>query len=234
MNIRLVPFDARADGPSAPSIRVLVVAAVRLYREGIASNLARRDGIIVLGVAARSEEALHLIASTTPDVLILDMGLSDSLELARSLSREAPHIKVIAFAVEDLDYEILACAEAGVAGYVPCEASLSDLVAAIENVTRGELQCSPRVAASLFRRVGSLASRVRDVSSGHGLTRREREVLALVDEGLSNKEIAVRLHIEVSTVKNHVHKLLEKAHATSRTQAVAQLRPRSPGRRARA
>ena len=74
---------------------------------------------------------------------------------------------------------------------------------------------------------------MRAVSAGDDLTRREREVLELIDAGLSNKEIAVRLHIEVSTVKNHVHNLLEKAQATSRTQAAAQLRPRPSRSRAR-
>jgi DNA-binding NarL/FixJ family response regulator len=131
--------------------------------------------------------------------------------------------------VEDLDLEVLACAEAGVSAYVPSDASMNDLVAAIENLKRGELHCPPRVAASLFRHVASLANKVRHRSGAAALTRREREVLALIDAGLSNKEIAVRLHIETSTVKNHVHNLLEKVQATSRTQAAARLRMQSAG-----
>jgi DNA-binding NarL/FixJ family response regulator len=220
--------DTAADGASTPRIRVLVVAGVRLYRDGVASNLGHRDNLTVVGAAATGEEVLGLVASLRPDVVVLDMGMSDSLEVARAISAEAPAARVVAFAVEDIDLKVLACAEAGVAGYVPREASMNDLVATIEQVTRGELNCSPRIVASLFRHVASLASKVRTSAGGADLTRREREVLALIDAGLSNKEIAVRLHIEVSTVKNHVHNLLEKVQATSRSQAAAQLRPRLP------
>ena len=110
---------------------------------------------------------------------------------------------------------------------------MDDLTSTIISVTRGELLCSPRVAATLLRRVGALANGARAPHALRGLTFREREVLDLIDGGLSNKEIAVRLHIEVATVKNHVHNLLEKLHVTSRAQAAAQLGPRTSGHRRR-
>jgi two-component system, NarL family, nitrate/nitrite response regulator NarL len=212
------------DTPSDGRVRVLVVAGVRLYREGLAANLGAREELSVVGSAASGDTARELVASLKPDVIVLDMGLSAALNVVRAIRGDAPTVKIIAFAVEDLDFEVIACAEAGVSGYVPCEASIDDLVEAIKNLTRGEVYCPPRVAASLFQHVASLASVVRHPSGNRSLTRREREVVALIDAGLSNKEIALRLHIEVSTVKNHVHNLLEKVQATSRTQAAARLR----------
>ncbi|HEX7241600.1 MAG TPA: response regulator transcription factor, partial [Longimicrobiaceae bacterium] len=118
---------------------------------------------------------------------------------------------------------VLACAEAGVSGYVSRGASLDDLVGALRSVARGELVCSPHIAGSLFRRVAALSER-REASPAAVLTPREREILGLIDQGLSNKEISRRLRIELSTVKNHVHNLLEKLQVSRRGAAAACLR----------
>ena len=209
-------------------IRVLVVASVRLYREGMASNLEGRDGLSVVGSSASRVEALRLMTATNPAVVVLDMATNQSLDLVRAIKEVDPQVKIIAFAVEEQDPEIIACAEAGVDGYVACEGSMDDLTSTINSVTRGELLCSPRVAATLLRRVGALANGVRKPPATHGLTSRECEVLGLIDGGLSNKEIAVRLQIEVATVKNHVHNLLEKLHVASRAEAASQLGARPP------
>ena len=210
--------------PGREKVRVLPVAEVRLYREGLASNLGGRENLHVVGMAANREEASMLVASLQPDVVVLDMATRDSLEIVRAISGSAPKVRILAFAIEELDREILACAEAGVAGYVPCEASTDDLVAAIESVMRGELLCPPRTAALLLRRLASLAKGGQTQMPGLSLTGREREIVVLINEGLSNKEIAQRLNIEVATVKNHVHNLLEKLHVSTRAQAAAHLR----------
>jgi len=213
--------DRRLDLPPVESIKVLVVAAVRLYREGMAANIHRRDGLSVVGTASNFRDAVAIAATESPHIVLIDMATGRGLELVRVLRRDVPAAKVVAVAVEELDSEIIACAEAGVAGYVPCDASMDDLVAAIKSLTQGELRCSPRIAATLFRRVTDLASGVREPHMPTTLTSREREVLSLIDRGLSNKEIAVGLHIEVNTVKNHVHHLLEKLRVGSRAEAAA-------------
>jgi DNA-binding NarL/FixJ family response regulator len=110
---------------------------------------------------------------------------------------------------------------------------MDDLTATITSVSRDELLCSPRVAAALLRRVGALANGVRRPHATDGLTSRECEILGLIKEGLSNKEIAVRLHIEVATVKNHVHNLLEKLQVASRAEAASRLDARPLARRRR-
>jgi DNA-binding NarL/FixJ family response regulator len=216
------------------AVRILVVAAVRLYREGIASCLEKRANLDVVGVAATCAETLEQVAPSRPDVILLDTSVDNRLALVRALRETAPQVKTVLFALENDEPNIIACAEAGVAGYLPSDASFDDLAATLVRVTRGELCCPPIVGAALLRHVGAGAA----PATGHpdliGLSTREHEVLSLIEAGFSNKEIAVRLHIEVATVKNHVHHVLDKLKVTSRGAAAATLRTRpSPQRSAR-
>ena len=214
--------------PTEPvgATRVVVVAEVRLYREGLATNLGTRPNITVLGKAGGADEALALAAAMRPDVVVIDMGTRDALDLVRAIKRQDAHVRIVAFGVDESARDILACAEAGAAGYLPRDGSMDDLVTTIGNCRRGELVCSPRIAATLFERLSSLASGGRERAPRAVLTERERQILRLIDGGLCNKEIAQRLSIEVSTVKNHVHNILEKLKVTTRSQAAACLRTR--------
>ena len=209
------------DIPRLPGL--LIVADVRLYREGIHASLSKLPQFSVIGAVGSADEARQLGIKTIPDIVIVDMATRNSLAVVRSIRRDFPGAHIVGFGVDEVEGEVLACAEAGLAGYVTSDASLDELVAGIESACRGELLCTPRMAAALFR---TLEQRGRDEPSHPKsviLTAREREVLRLVDEGLSNKEISTRLNIEVSTVKNHVHNLLDKLQVTSRMQAAARL-----------
>jgi len=121
---------------------------------------------------------------------------------------------------------VIACAEAGVSGYVTREASLDELTGVVESVARGESPCSPRISALLLRRVAETAGRRTETDAARRLTRREAEIVGLIDEGLSNKQIAGRLSIELATVKNHVHSILEKLQVERRAEAAARVRSR--------
>jgi DNA-binding NarL/FixJ family response regulator len=132
-------------------------------------------------------------------------------------------MKIVALGVPDGEDAILSFGEAGIAGCVPPDASIQDLVQAVERAVRGELQITPRIAGAMIRRL-ALRAAAGDDSSGNTLTARESEIVRLIDQGLSNKEIAVRLGIEVATVKNHVHNLLEKLRVHRRAEAAARLR----------
>lgn len=124
----------------------------------------------------------------------------------------------------DSERDIVATAEAGIGGYVPPDASIEDLVEAVKHAARGEMICSPRVAAALARRIATLASNRPVGSAAPSLTAREMEVLELLEIGLSNKQIANRLSIRLATVKNHVHSILAKLNVRRRGEAVAALR----------
>jgi two-component system, NarL family, nitrate/nitrite response regulator NarL len=205
---------------SRRAIGVLIVADVRLYREGLATSLASREHLFVVATSSDRSDARAKVHEAGPDVVVVDVAMRESLELIRDLRREAGATKILAFAVEEVASDILDCAEAGAAGYVTADASIDDLVAAIERIAREELVCSPRIAAKLFRR---MSERFDEPGTTHAkpLTMRERQVLDFIRLGLSNKEIAEKLCIAEPTVKSHVHNLLDKLEVSSRAQAAA-------------
>lgn len=205
-------------------IRVFVVSDIRLYRDGLAEILRRQALLEVVGTAANEAAAVGLAAELCPDVILVDQAMSDSVAMIRALQEHHSATKIVALGVPETDREIIDCAEAGVSGYVPREASLDDLVAVVEGVGRGELLCSPRVAASLLRRVASSAAGGWSAAQSSHLTPREGQIVRLIEQGLSNKEIASRLGIEVATVKNHVHNLLDKLQVHRRAEAADRLR----------
>ena len=145
------------------------------------------------------------------------------LEQARCLQTTVPGCKTIMLDVPNTDEAILACIEVGGAsGYVLGNGSFDDVVGNIRAVVAGETVCSPHIANLAFARMSALARQANLSWTNHSnhLTRREREIIESIEKGLNNKEIATRLHIEVSTVKNHVHNILEKLKLRDRRSAV--------------
>lgn len=202
-------------------IGVLVIAGVRLYRDGVGRALARDARIEVVGTASTAAEAIALARERTPDAAVLDLGAAGP-SLVRELKAAAPGIRVVALAVHEVDADVVGWAEAGISGLVTQEGTVDDLVAAVVAAARDELACSPRMAAALLRRVQALAGA--STGAEPALTPREIEIAQLLERGLSNKEIASRLHIELPTVKNHVHRILEKLGVGRRTEAAARIR----------
>jgi two-component system, NarL family, nitrate/nitrite response regulator NarL len=204
-------------------IRVLVVSAIRLYREGLAGSLARDGRFDVAGTAADVGECLDAVRTLRPDVVLLDLTIADALGAVRAVA--GSQTKLIALGVREVESDVVEAAEAGVSGYVGRDASLQELVDAVECTARGESPCPPHIAALLIGRLAAAAATrgpARDLASK--LTPREAEIVDLIDEGLSNKQIAGRLSIEPATVKNHVHNILEKLDVTRRGEAAAALR----------
>ena len=216
-------------------MRVFLISRLTLHREGLAEVLERRDGIDVVGTCADPDAVpLTVTAANGGDrtIVVLDAGGFDVTEVAPRLAR-AVSGPVLAINVPVSEREVIACAEAGIACCLTAEASIEDLVAALFSVARGEAPCSPWTAAVLTRRVAALARERRpapavpvpaDPPASATLTLRELQVVELVDQGLSNKEIASRLCIELPTVKNHVHRILEKLGVRRRAEAAALLR----------
>ena len=200
---------------------VFVVADVLLYREGLREILGRYPEIDVVGVAAQVDDGLELLAARQPQLVLVDELASKASEIVAAVRRVVPDAEVIAVAVGDDDQDVIAWATAGVSGYVTRDESLTTLVDVIRAVGTGQLVCSPRVAATLLRQVARSATHPPAARLDERLTVREREVLALVGQGLANKEIAHRLAIALPTVKNHVHNILGKLEARGRCEAIA-------------
>jgi two-component system nitrate/nitrite response regulator NarL len=204
-------------------IRIFIVAEIRLYREGLARLLDAEPDMRVVGKTALWVDAVNPVRRTEPDVVLLD-AVAEARAAVSALRGAIPQSRVVALSIGDAEADILAWAEAGVAGFVTREDSISRLVAVVRGVVRDELPCSPQVASTLLRRVGALASDGALVEPRVRLTSRELEIVRLIERGLSNKEIGGELCIELATVKNHVHNILEKLHVHRRTEAVARLR----------
>lgn len=205
-------------------MKVLVVTEIRLYRDGVAEALRRLDGVDEAVTAATGPSAVVSARRSECDVALVDMALPASAQTVRALLTARPSMKVIALGVPEDGPEVVAVAEAGVHGYISRDATLEELLEALKGALSGEAVCSGRVAAGLLRYI---AEQARSRGYGQGpipLTPREREVLRLLQTGMTNKEIARALDLRLSTVKNHVHNVLTKYGATGRGQVAT-----SPG-----
>ena len=210
-------------------IRVLLISSICLYREGLTELLGRSGRIEVVGAGETVEDGIELYRSTSPppEVIVLDTLRVDGVEQVRAVREALGEVPVLGLTVPHRESDVIAVTEAGISSFVTPDASSEQLIEAIEGVARGEVTFSPSMAAALMRRLALLA---RDRSHNGGdasLTRREREILTLIDEGLSNKQIAQRLRIEVPTVKNHVHHILGKLGVQRRSEAAAVVRNRT-------
>lgn len=204
-------------------LRIGVLHSLRLLRETVGACLNRDERTLVVGMAPAVEVECRALCAQEPDVILLEWdGTGHAHEMARQIRAWSPSAKILMMGVPETDADIMACIEsAGAAAYLLQSASLEDLTEIVDALSRGETVCSPRIAQLLF-------SRVRTLSSDHGagwstdeagLTPREREIIGLIEKGLCNKEIAVSLRIEVQTVKNHVHNILDKLHVQDRQAA---------------
>ena len=219
--------ESDRDEVAEKTMRVLIVSAVRLLRNGLAMMLEHRPRLDVVRTACSADDALRVLRGYAPTLILLDVSAPDGLAAAQRIAACVRDVQIIGFAASDLDHDVLAYAAAGIAAFVSRDASTEELFAAVDFAAAGELLCSPRAAGSMFRRLAALAGR-RDIavttSADTSLTGREREIVHCIDEGMSNKEIARRLRIGVSTVKNHVHHILEKLKVTRRAEAAARVR----------
>ena len=199
--------------------RLVVVSPMRIYREGLAHVLAQQGSINVVGVAARISELTPLLTAAAVDVVLFDLAVDGGLAALRRLgSYVGP--KVVVLGLSEDEGPIVACARAGIAGYVTQEATLQELIERIREASIGEFSCPPRVAATLLRNFAAprFADDRRTVIPR--LTPRESEIVQLIERGMSNKEIARHLTIQLATVKNHVHSILEKLAVRHRADAV--------------
>jgi len=207
----------------SPVVRVLIIDDNRVVRHAVAQALSSGDAFEVVGTAALSDSrALATIENTTPDIVLLPAVDGKIVALTRAITRAFGGTRVVILGVKDDPGAVTDVIEAGAVGYVPEEASADECREILHLVARGETRIDPRVAARLVERLATLASarRADERAKSANLTPRETEILGLVAEGLTNKEIAAELHVEEQTVKNHVHNILERLSLRRRHQAV--------------
>jgi two-component system nitrate/nitrite response regulator NarL len=200
---------------------VLIVSDVRLYREGLAAMLANTRRVNVAKAVPEADLSSYL--REFAGIVLVDMQL---LKARRSLAALgfSPEARIIAFAVSESAEDFLACASFKLSGFVGKEASVGEILAVIEGVLRDELPCPPRLVRMIFQHLTTLVQSQEDWQGPGALTNREVEVARFLDQGYSNKRIARELDIGVTTVKNHVHHILEKLNVHRRGEASAALR----------
>ena len=195
--------------------RMLIITEILLFRDGLAHILADRLHDMTIVAAVPDETLAGQLVRLAPDIILADAATIRRTTVVNSIAAGVPTARLVAFAVGD-EEDVLACAEARVSSFVGREGPIEDLLVAIESALRGQVWCSPRVAALMSARLAAMAHAP---TAGEWLTGRERQVLGLIGQGLANKQIAERLFIEVSTVKNHVHNILDKLRVKHRWQA---------------
>jgi two-component system nitrate/nitrite response regulator NarL len=205
-------------------LRVMLVDDQVLFREGMVSLLETTpEKIQVVGEAENGLEATEKAKQLRPDLILMDIGMPrcDGLEATRQIKNQVPDVKIVMLTVSDHDSDLFEAIKAGAQGYLLKNLSAAQLFEMLDGVSRGEAPIS-RVTATRILEEFAQASR-ENVGAGSSpsaqLTRREKEVLGLVVEGASNKDIADALIISESTVKNHLRNILEKLHVQNRVQA---------------
>lgn len=210
-------------------IHIVIVDQVRMILESISAALEGEPDIKILGVTSNGDEALSRLKTDCVgcDVLLVSAGLPEdgALNLVRQCTRLEPSPRVLVMGLPEAEPVIMTFIEAGAAGYVLKDDTVAHLLQNVRAAYNGEAIVSPEIVMSLMARVNQLSEKVVDFDAGYyaTLTRREREILDLIGEDLTNQEIADRLFIELGTVKNHVHHILDKLHVSTRQDAAAYL-----------
>ncbi|WP_405610985.1 response regulator transcription factor [Streptomyces sp. NBC_01511] len=202
--------------------RVVVADDQAVVREGIVMLLGLLPGIEVVGAARDGEEAVALVGELAPDVVLMDLRMPrcDGVEATRRIRERYPATQVVVLTTYADDDSLFPALRAGARGYLTKDAGGDEIVRAVQDVMAGDAGLAPAVQRRLLERVGAVPAVPARGTPPDGLTAREAEVLSLVADGLSNQEIAGRLHIGAATVKTHINNIFAKAGVRDRAQAV--------------
>lgn len=205
-------------------IRILLADDHTLFRDGLRALFGSLPNFEVVGEAATGEEAISLAEELQPDVVLMDIQMPErnGVEATRQIVQTSPHIGVIVITMFEDDESVFAAMRAGARGYVLKGADQEEMLRAIRAVSRGEALFGPAIATQLTRYFS--AARSPAATAFPELTDREREVLQLLAQGLTNQEIADRLVIAVKTVRNHLSNIFSKLQVADRVQAIIRAR----------
>ena len=205
-------------------IDVFLVTENRLLREALMRIFGEKSDLCLVGATALSPYIVREVASSGAHVLLSDSGASilSDLQIIPELRTAAPHLRVVLIGMEADSTTFVKAVRAGVLGYVLKDASSADVAAAVRSVAKNEAVCPPTLCRTLFDYVAAPQLQGTCLQAKHpfGLTRREQQLVEMMGRGLTNKEIASQLNLSEQTVKNHVHRVLQKVGAGDRLVAV--------------
>ena len=205
-------------------IRVMICDDHALFRRGLIMVLEAEDDIEIVAEAEDGRDAVDRVADVSPDVVLMDVRMPevDGIEATGLIAERAPSAKILMLTVSDEESDLYEAIKAGASGYLLKEISIEEVASAVRAVVAGQSLISPSMAAKLLTEFSNLAKRAdeRTTVPTPRLTEPRLEVLRLVAQGMSNREIAGELYISENTVKNHVRNILEKLHLHTRMEAV--------------
>jgi len=204
-------------------IRILLIEDNRLLREGLTAMLKKQEDMSVVETVGNGENILAIMEKFKPEVLLLDLGLRSrsSLNLVKLVKKNFSASKIIAMDLIPLQADVLEFVQAGVSGFILKDATVNDFLKTIRSVVKGLQVLPPNLTGSLFSQIVEHAvsgSNPTALIESVRMTKREKQVIELISEGYTNKEIAQELHLSTYTVKSHVHNILEKLALSTRVQ----------------
>jgi DNA-binding NarL/FixJ family response regulator len=195
-------------------IRLLLIEDNRLLRDGILGILKPHKDIVIIAASAEGKNTLLKIQQLKPNVVLLDLGLrsQNSLHVVEIVKKDFPEAKIIVMDLAPVQADILQYVKAGANGFILKDASLKDFLITIRAVAEGSTVLPPLLVDSLFSQIVDHAVREgkSKLKEAVRMTKREKEVIGLLSEGMSNKEIGHRIHVSIYTVKSHIHNIMEK------------------------
>ncbi len=207
--------------PESPTIRVLLADDHGLVRRGIASLLADEPDIQVVGEASNGEEAIERARELMPDIILMDISMPrmNGLEATRRIKHDLPYVRIVMLTVSEEDRDLIEAVKSGAQGYLLKKLEPHTLADTIRGVMRGEAPLSRVMAGRLLAEIANRQHPPTGSPPETDLSPREREILSLLSQGKSNKEIAAAFGLAENTVKNHLKNILEKLHLENRVQA---------------
>jgi two-component system, NarL family, nitrate/nitrite response regulator NarL len=217
-------------------LNVLMCVESRIYREGLELLLKNSCEVGTVEVCGDFSVLAETLARSRCDIVLMDVAHGfagvGAVEMIATAYRSCRHGSVIALGLDESDDDILAYVEAGAAAFVTKNDSVGVLIKTISATLDGEFHAAPRLVRLMQRRLADLVTGQGNVVELHRLSHREADILGMVDQHMSNKQIARKLGLEVSTIKNHVHNIIVKLSVKNRVEAAAVLRSPSPARTA--
>lgn len=204
-------------------IKILLIEDNRLLRDGIASMLKKQRDMQAVATVGNGENILQMIEKFHPHIVLLDLGLrsQNSIQIVKSTKQNYPETKIIVMDLIPLQSDVLEFVRAGVSGFILKDANVSDFYKTIRSVYKGTKVLPPHLTGTLFSQIVEHAidgSSPSTINKSVRMTKRERQVIELIADGFTNKEIAQKLHLSPYTVKSHVHNILEKLALNTRVQ----------------